>query len=142
MNPYVQLKPLFQSLKSKCVELETAARSSVVHTESVSSVGSAPSVSRSSSQSSEKTVIHGSTVVTRVEERSTFDVSRLVADLDARDAELTVLRAVLSQKENQLQVRMAGSNMLSIYQLTNGALYFSYATEYYFCCGCNFLCQL
>ncbi len=56
--------------------------------------------------SSQKTEIVGSTVVTHVEERSTFDVSRLVADLDARDAELTILRAVLSQKENQVRVWM------------------------------------
>ena len=103
------LTTVFQSLKSKCVELETAAQSSVIRAESVSTVSSAPPMSPGAAQSSEKTVIHGSTIVTRVEERSTFDVSRLVADLDARDAELTILRAVLSQKENQLQVRIAGS---------------------------------
>ncbi len=59
-----------------------------------------------SQTSSQKTEIAGSTVVTRVEERSAFDVSRLVADLDARDAELAIFRAVLSQKENQVRVWM------------------------------------
>ena len=90
------------------------SQSSMIRAESVSSVGSAAPTSPTSPQSPAKTLIQGSTVVTRVEERSTFDVSRLVADLDSRDAELAVLRAVLSQKENQLQVRIAAGPSLSV----------------------------
>ena len=39
-----------------------------------------------------QTDLGGVTVITRVEERSTFDVSRILADLDAKEAELLVLQ--------------------------------------------------
>ena len=42
---------------------------------------------------------------TRVEERSSgLDLSQILGDLGAKEAELAVLREVLRQKENQLQV--------------------------------------
>ena len=48
--------------------------------------------------------IKGVTVVTRVEEKSTFDVSRILADKDALHAELLILRSILSTKEKELEV--------------------------------------
>ncbi len=97
-----------QSLTEKCTKLETAVsqqRNEEVTVETIETVTRSLASAESPLSPASRTPIHGSTVVTRVEERSSFDVSRLIADLDARDAELAVLRAVLTQKENQLQVR-------------------------------------
>lgn len=50
--------------------------------------------------------IKGTTVVTRVEEKSSLDVTRILADRDAFHAELQILRSILSAKEKELEVRL------------------------------------
>ena len=44
------------------------------------------------------------TVFTRVQEKSQWDMSQLVLDLDTKTAELSILQSLLSQKENALRV--------------------------------------
>ena len=50
--------------------------------------------------------LHGKeyTTFTRVEERSSIDVSGILSDLDTKSAELTILQAVLTGKEKQIEV--------------------------------------
>ena len=44
------------------------------------------------------------TILTRVQEKSTLDVTRILNDLEEREAELTIMQAVLSQKEAETRV--------------------------------------
>ena len=44
------------------------------------------------------------TILTRVEEKSTLDVSRILADLDDKCAELAILQQVLVLKEQEAKV--------------------------------------
>ena len=53
------------------------------------------------------TNVHEVTVLTRIEEKSSLDVSCIVLDLEARCAELVVLKEALLRKDDELLVKMA-----------------------------------